>query len=216
MTRAEEILRFWFADSLRNDADLSPYVARWFGSDANFDRSIAERFGADTQQAADGAFDGWKESPRGRLALIILLDQFTRNVFRGMAKAYACDAQAAQICLEGLAAGADRSLAPVERLFFYLPLLHSERLADQDRSVECFRRLAAECDGAQSREFEQWLRLARRHRRIVAWFGRFPHRNVILGRTSTAAERIFLIQGRVRERAARNLRGFFGRRHQTA
>ncbi len=201
MTRADEILDFWFGNSLKRRAGLRAHVARWFGSDARFDRAIAERFGPDIDAARAGACDAWAETAHGRLALIILLDQFSRNVFRGTAQAYACDGRAVRICREGLDAEQDRELAPLERLFFYLPLLHSEERADQDKSVDCFRRLAAECGSAQAREFRRWLRLARRQRRIIALFGRFPHRNGILGRESTVGERNFLRLQRLRARA---------------
>ena len=134
------------------------------------------------------------------------MDQLTRNAFRASAEAYALDPRAAGLSIEGVARGLDSALTPIERMFFYLPLLHSERLADQQRGVACFRRLSAEASGPQARYFRTWLRLARRHRRIVAWFGRFPHRNAILGRTTTLGERIFLFYQRLRAMATRLIR----------
>ena len=201
ITTAEDVLRFWFAGRW-STATMDAHQRRWFGRDAAFDGAIRTRFGHDIRAAAAGDHDGWADSPRGRLALIIVMDQLTRNAFRASAEAYALDPRAAGLSIEGVARGLDSALTPIERMFFYLPLLHSERLADQQRGVACFRRLSAEASGPQARYFRTWLRLARRHRRIVAWFGRFPHRNAILGRTTTLQERIFLFYQRLRAMAA--------------
>jgi len=206
MSTPEEIVRFWFGGSLANDAVLDAHVDRWFRGDREFDLSIARRFAGDIEQAGRGELDDWTRSPRGRLALIILLDQFSRNAFRGSNVAYAFDAQARELSREGLAIGADRDLAPIERNFFYLPLLHSERLADQDLSVECFKRLLAQAPSLQMRYFTAWLKLARRQRIVIRCFGRFPHRNAVLGRKSTSAERAFLAMNSLRANAARALR----------
>ncbi len=186
------MLSFWFADH-ESTAAIDAHQRRWFGHDAAFDGAIRTRFGHDIHAAAAGEHDGWAHSPRGRLALIIVMDQLTRNAFRDTAEAYALDPRAAGLCIEGVAQGLDRTLTPIERMFFYLPLLHSERLADQEHGIECFRRLSAEARGAQALYFRSWFRLARRHRRIIARFGRFPHRNAILGRTTTVQEWMFLL-----------------------
>lgn len=206
MAAPDQILHFWFGDSLTNDAALQTHVDRWFDGGADFDRSIVRDFAGDIERAGRGELDAWAESARGRLALIILMDQFARNAFRGSAKAYAFDARARELCLGGLASGADRDLAPLERHFFYLPLLHSERLPDQDRSVDCFRQLLAEASAAQRHHFAAWARLARRQRRVIRRFGRFPHRNTVLARWPTALERAFLAAVAVRTGAARALR----------
>ena len=198
MTGPESVLAFWFAGGSANDADLGPHLSRWFGRDAALDRSIAARFGAALEQAGRGELDGWAQTARGRLALIILLDQFSRNVFRDSGRAFAFDAQAARLCIEGLERSADHDLRPVERLFFYLPLLHSERAADHARGVACFARLAAEATGPQQHHFIDWLRIARRSRRVIGWFGRYPHRNAVLGRRSSVPERLFLLRGPIR------------------
>jgi len=196
MTEAEQVLEFWFGDSLRPDADLRPHLARWFGRNAALDRSIGERFGLLITRASGGACNDWARTPRGRLALIVVLDQFTRNAFRDSPRAYCGDPLAVRLCLEGLRSGADRALRPVERLFFYLPLLHAEARRAQAHSLACFRRLAAESTGIQRRHFSEWLRTARRCRWVIACFGRYPHRNAVLGRRSTLAERGFLRAGR--------------------
>jgi uncharacterized protein (DUF924 family) len=205
ITTPEDVLRFWFAGHW-STATMDHHQRRWFGRDAAFDGAILTRFGHDIRAAAAGDHDGWADTPRGRLALIIVMDQLTRNAFRASAEAYALDPRAAGLSIEGVARGLDRALAPIERMFFYLPLLHSERLADQERGVACFRRLSAEATGPQARYFRAWLRLARRHRRIIAWFGRFPHRNAIIGRRTTLQERFFLFYRRLRAAAAPAIR----------
>jgi uncharacterized protein (DUF924 family) len=201
ITTPEDVLNFWFTGHW-STATMAAHERRWFGRDAAFDGAIRTRFGHDIRAAAAGDHDGWAHSPRGRLALIIVMDQLTRNAFRDSAEAYAVDTRAADLCIEGVAHGLDRALTPIERMFFYLPLLHSERPADQQRGVVCFRQLCVGSTGPQQRYFRVWLRLARRHRRIIARFGRFPHRNAILGRTTTLRECMFLFYQRLREAAA--------------
>ncbi|MEO9188832.1 MAG: DUF924 family protein [Acetobacteraceae bacterium] len=203
---ADDILRFWFADSLAADTTLESHERRWFQGDKALDLAIARHFGADLECAGRGELDHWAHTAHGRLALIILLDQFPRNAFRGRPKAYAFDARAATLCHEGIAANADRGLAPIEQLFFTLPLLHSERLSDQRQSVERFKHLLARAPRHQRRYFAAWLGLARRHRAVIRLFGRFPHRNGIIGRQSTGAERAFLTLSIARAGAARGLR----------
>jgi len=192
MTTPEDLLRFWFGDSVTGEALLDAHVRRWFARDASFDHLVRDRFTQDIERASRGDLDAWKGSARGRLALIILLDQLPRNAFRDSAEAYAFDRHAVELCLEGLAIGADLQLLPIERQFFYLPLLHSERRSYQQLSVRCFERLLAQSPAAQAAHFAAWVRVARRSCRIVEWFGRFPHRNPVLGRKPKPAERAFL------------------------
>ena len=135
----------------------------------------------------------------------MLLDQFTRNAWRGSARAYRYDARAVALCREGLERGADRALAPLEREFFYMPLLHSERLADQRLGLACFKRLSAEAPPAVAPYFRQSLATARRYRAIIFWFGRFPHRNAVFGRSATFSERLFLAILAMRRRVATRL-----------
>lgn len=158
--------------------------ARWFKQDAAFDAAFREHCLAAHDAAARGALDGWASTAEGALALVILLDQFPRNAFRGTPRAYATDAQARQVASAALAAGFDRSVEPTLRPFLYLPFMHAESLPDQDRCVELVRPLGGE-----------QLRYALHHRGIIERFGRFPHRNAILGRTSTPAELQFLREG---------------------
>ena len=162
--------------------------AVWFEVDAAFDQAVGAQCRALHTAAAAGALDHWAATPRGCLALLILLDQVPRNLYRGSARAFATDAQARAVARSALAAGHDRALTPVERQFVYLPFEHSEDLADQELSVALFDSLPEPPDRAESVDY------ARRHRDIIARFGRFPHRNAALGRTSTPEEDAFLKQ----------------------
>ena len=201
MDHAHDILKFWFGPKPYTAARLSERMIFWFGNAgspemlASKDNEIRQRFGAAIQRAAAGELDCWADSPRRRLALIILLDQFPRNVYRGKAEAYAGDARAAALALEGLHTAADATLAPVERIFFYMPLQHAESMELQDESVVATRRLLTEVPKVMARNFASMLRFAELHRNIIAEFGRFPHRNAVLGRTSTPEELKFLRDG---------------------
>lgn len=173
--RAAEVLRFWF-QGVRNDP-------RWFRKDAAFDREIRDRFLSLYAQAESGALSAWRDAPAECLALVIVLDQFPRNMFRGEARAFATDALAREAAGAIVSRGWDREMAKSERLFAYLPFEHSERLADQDLA----------CDLMKDFDAEQ-LGYALRHREIIRRFGRFPHRNEALQRASTPEETEFLKQ----------------------
>ena len=177
-----EVLRFWFG--------VPPGKARpeWFRKDAAFDADIRTRFGALHEAASRRGLDAWRAVPLSMLALVVVLDQFSRNLYRGDARAFAQDAHALECAREALARGDDRALLPVQRQFLYLPLEHSEDLADQERCVELMRSLEAY---EPTRGLTEW---ALKHRDIVARFGRFPHRNAALGRASTPEEVEFLKQ----------------------
>lgn len=189
--RPEDVLHFWLGSPgdppLRN-------AARWFTKDPSFDAECTARFGDAIAAAARGALAEWRKTPRGRLALIILLDQLSRNVFRNTARAFAHDALARDITLEAMAAGDERVLSAVERSFLYMPLMHAEDVGLQHRCVAAFGRLASEAPPELKKHFEGQLGFARRHEEIVERFGRFPHRNAILGRPSTREEETFLRQ----------------------
>jgi uncharacterized protein (DUF924 family) len=177
---AQAVLDFWFG------GEPGPSRREWFVKDPAFDEDIRTRFGELHARAVRRELDGWRAQPRPMLALVILLDQFSRNLFRGDARSFAGDAYALELAREAVARGDDQALRPVERQFLYLPFEHSEDLADQDRAIELMRPL----DGfPETKDVSEW---AVKHRVIIERFGRFPHRNAALGRESTAEERDFL------------------------
>lgn len=171
---ARDILEFWFSEAARPS---------WFKASAAFDRAVENALRPAYEQALAGRLEAWRSSAEGCLALCLLLDQVPRNLFRGTAQAYSSDEAAREVCRQALAQGFDQELAAEQRLFIYLPLEHSENLADQE---DCCTLIAA-LDGEAS-----WVDYALRHREIIARFGRFPHRNAVLGRESSAAEQAFL------------------------
>lgn len=177
-----EVLDFWFGPQAGKSR------AQWFRKDAAFDREIRARFGALHEVAARRELEGWRASAEPMLALVVVLDQFSRNLYRGDARAFAQDAHALECARQAIERRDDLGLLPVQRQFLYLPYEHSERLADQDLGVELMRSLDA---FEETRGVSEW---AVKHRDIVARFGRFPHRNAALGRASTAEETQFLKQ----------------------
>lgn len=191
---AASVLAFWFGETA-GDADTARAQRKlWWSKDAAVDAGIRERFGALVIEAAAGAHDAWQETPQGRLALIILFDQFPRNMHRDMPQAFAHDAKALQLALDAIETGADQALRPIERVFCYLPLEHSESVAMQERSVALFSALATAVPEADRETFSGYQDYAQRHHAVIARFGRFPHRNRILGRDSTPEETQFLKQ----------------------
>lgn len=190
------MLDYWF-DGDPADADRPDQLMRkWFAGSADQDRELAQSFGELVQSAGAGELDPWAATPRGRLALIILLDQLPRSLFRGTAGAFACDPRALELCLGGLDRGQDRALHSLERLFFCMPLQHAESREIQARSTEEFEALASSADdGPMASALRTAADYAREHREIIEKFGRFPHRNRTLGRPSTDAELKFLNSG---------------------
>lgn len=176
LTRAQALLDYWFAPGMET---------RWFAADPSLDRELAERFGADLTQAAQGALDHWVDSAEGALALVILLDQLPRNIFRGKRQAFAFDSHALAIAEAALLRGHDRALPPIRRRFLYLPFEHSEVLSDQRYAVTLFEQAGDDTEG---------LDYARRHLAIIERFGRFPQRNEALERETTPEEGEFLAQ----------------------
>jgi uncharacterized protein (DUF924 family) len=185
---AQDVLDFWFLPiGVKGHNTQRP---EWFRKDEQFDRQIAERFGAVVEEALAGGLRRWDdEGTQGTLARIIVLDQFTRNIYRGTPQAFAGDALALDAALALDNSGANQTLPPVQRLFSYLPFEHAENLAMQQRSLDLFDMLRASASG-----FDSAYDYARRHYDVIRRFGRFPHRNAILGRVSTAEEREFLKQ----------------------
>ena len=178
--RPSDILDFWF------EGDTSERRKKWFDKNTEFDGACA-RFAAAIRDARAHCFDYWTLTPRGSLALIILLDQLSRNVFRGSAEAFAADPLARELARGMKAGGFDVTLTPFERMFVYLPFEHSETIEDQNESVRLFETLR---DALSPETIDH----AHRHRDVIRQFGRFPHRNAALGRVDTPAEGVYLAQ----------------------
>jgi len=194
---ARGIREFWFGRQPLSAEAMNRRMRFWFGSEGvqQRDEQIRVRFGALLERAAHGKLQAWADGPRRRLSLIILLDQFPRHIFRGTARAFACDDQALGLTLSGMQSAADAALDVVERIFFYMPLQHAEVPDAQDESVAAYRRLLSEAPQELRAVFEGALRSAENHRAIIEKFGRFPHRNRVLRRASTAAEEAWLRRG---------------------
>ncbi|WP_324003806.1 DUF924 family protein [Aeromonas hydrophila] len=191
----QPLLTFWFGEETDDVTRAKRQAPLWWGKNSDTDALLASRFGDLAAAAAAGELAHWADSAEGRLALILLLDQLPRNIHRGTPAAFAQDAKARDLCLKGLSLEADLALPPLGRVFFYLPLEHAESREQQARSVTLFEGLAAEQADSPAREtFAGFADFARRHQVIVERFGRFPHRNAILGRQDTAEEATFLLQ----------------------
>lgn len=190
--RQDEILDFWLG---RIEETLIPTENRariWFGEDEALDRLITEKFNHDLMLAESGQYSEWTTSPRGQLALIIILDQFSRHIYRGSPKAFAYDQQALAICLDGLNKNSDHKLSLIERVFYYFPLLHSEDIAMQELSVKSYRMLFELSLNETRVIFDSFLKFAQHHLSVVRQFGRFPQRNQVLRRHVTVEEQTFL------------------------
>jgi uncharacterized protein (DUF924 family) len=181
---AQEVLDFWFGRE--SEPGYGEFREEWFTKDPEFDRQVRDRFETLYEAAAAGDLDDWKEEARSCLALVILLDQFPRNMFRGDPRSYATDRKAQQTAEYALDHALDRELPGFQRTFLYMPFMHSEDLEHQRRSVELFRRLGGSDSDSTS--------YAARHMEIIERFGRFPHRNEVLGRQTTPEEAEFLTQ----------------------
>jgi uncharacterized protein (DUF924 family) len=200
LASSNEVISFWFgATQPASDttAIANRQAALWWGKDCATDLDIKTRFEATLIAADRNQLDDWADTPHGMLALILLLDQFPRNCYRNTSDAFGFDELARQCCHLGLAQGFDQQLLPLQRVFFYLPLEHSEDLDDQQYSVQLFRALAKQVarDEPTARiTFDNFLDFANRHHAVIERFGRFPHRNAILERPSTAVETAFLLE----------------------
>lgn len=189
MDNPEQVLEYWFGDL---DAGGAGNFELWFGKSEEADREIKKRFEDVLGRAGRGDLDAWGDELRSCLALIILLDQFPRNMYRDTARAFAFDETAREVCLMGIERGFDTELPTLGRLFFYLPLEHSESLELQERSVEMFKALLDDAPAPMTDPFKMVHEYAVKHHDIIKRFGRFPHRNQALGRTSTPEEVEFL------------------------
>ncbi len=195
--RAEDILAYWFADADKSPLTLAALEARprlWFAANPEVDAHIRTTFGADVERAARGELDAWAEDSRSLLALVVLLDQFTRNIHRGTAAAFAQDPRALGFVQAGLARGVDASYNVAHCLVFYLPLMHAEDMAVQRVALAKYKALRERADASLQGMLAKPLEMAERHAFIIDKFGRYPHRNKALGRTTTPEEEEFLKQ----------------------
>jgi uncharacterized protein (DUF924 family) len=187
------VLEFWFSDSELNSPRVDSRMDRWFGDGDNaLNQRIRDNFEELVESASAGDLDTWTHTPDGRLALIILLDQFRRHIYRGTAAAFSKDKQALKISIEGTITGDHSKLSAIQRMIFFMPLQRSESLKIQDKSVAVFRALAESVSATLRETFLTVANFAELRRDIVAEFGRFPHRNPILGRDDTAAETAYM------------------------
>ena len=195
MEEIKNILNFWFGEHYE-DLDDSAIAGRqsklWWGKDKGTDFEIRRRFEPRVRAADSGGLDHWKHTAEGRLALILMTDQFPRNIYRDTPAMFDFDRVARALCIDGLESGTDRTLRPIQRVFFYLPLEHSEDAGHQAWCVDLIQGLVREVPETQRRTFEGFVDYAKAHQRIVDRFSRFPHRNAILGRESTSEEIEFL------------------------
>jgi len=190
--RIDAILGFWFKEHELSAPQIDRRMDIWFGEDQAFDHEVRQEFGADVEKASAGKLNHWAGESRGRLALILLLDQFRRNIYRNTAKAFEMDRAALKLCVEGAMAKKDAGLTPIQRAFFYMPLQHAESRKVQAKSVELYTRLAEAVSATYQETFLTIAQFAELHRDIVEQFGRFPHRNALLGRENTPEEDEYL------------------------
>lgn len=186
------MLAFWFAGVGDNASALEARNRVWYGSDPAFDEQLRARFGTLVEAAERGELKLWKLSPAGTLALVVVCDQFPRNIYRTTPRAFALDARAQALARDAVAQGQDRELGCAERSFFYLPFEHAEDRQAQVLSLRCFEQLHAEAPELLRKFTADALHWSRDHHDIIARFGRFPHRNLVLDRVSSAAELAWL------------------------
>ncbi|MEL6605920.1 MAG: DUF924 family protein [Cyanobacteria bacterium J06614_10] len=189
--RADALLQFWFGD--RTHPDYGTYRRAWFIKNADFDNQLRQQFLDDVERAAAGEYDDWTRLPESAVALLLLLDQFPRNVYRGQPKSFATDGKALVVAQHLVESGIHQTLIPAQRFFVYLPFEHSEAIAHQNRCVALMTALNEDFPNLDE-GLKGGLDYAIRHRDIIEQFGRFPHRNEILGRQSTPEEIRFLQQ----------------------
>nr|WP_153918261.1 DUF924 family protein [Pseudomonas sp. JG-B] len=183
---------WWFGPEASASQTAAARQGLWFGKKDHQDAEARERFGGLVEQALDGGLANWAEQPDGWLALVLLLDQLPRMIYRNDPRAFAGDARAQALVADGLVRGQERGLAPIRQIFIYLVLEHAEDLASQERALYRYRLLLDAADAAERKLFEGFLDFSERHRVVIARFGRFPHRNSVLGRASSDEESVFL------------------------
>ncbi len=190
--RIDTVLAFWFREQELTAPQIDGRMDVWFGEDPIFDEEVAREFSDEVELASNGKLDHWAHKPMGRLALIILLDQFRRNIYRNKAEAFSHDKAALKLCVEGAMEKKDKGLTPIQRAFFYMPLQHAESRKVQQKSAEIFNKLASAVSNTYKETFETIAQFAELHADIVQQFGRFPHRNAILGRKNSPEEDEYL------------------------
>jgi uncharacterized protein (DUF924 family) len=194
-TTADSIVDHWFGDDLESPKAVSERSRQWFASDPTFDELIRSRFRTLPDQALNGDFAEWTRTPLSTLALVLILDQFPRNLYRGSPRSFAYDSAAVNISRKAVARNLDHELHPLHAVFLYLPLEHSEDQELQNQCVSLFRQLVERAPSLLTNQFSSFLEYAERHHAVIEQFGRFPHRNSILGRISTPEELEFLHSG---------------------
>lgn len=190
--RIDAILSFWFMERELSAPQIDGRMDLWFGEDAVFDQEVFRDFASDVERASEGQLDHWAHVPMGRLALILLLDQFRRNIYRNTQKAFAKDKAALKLCVEGAMEKEDEGLSPIQRVFFYMPLQHAESRKVQKKSREVYGRLSKAVSRTYKQTFETIYQFAELHSDIIEQFGRFPHRNKMLNRDNTPEENEYL------------------------
>ena len=190
--RIEAILSFWFKEQELSAPQIDRRMDTWFSEDPVFDHEIEKEFANDVEAASTGKLNHWAVEPHGRLALIILIDQFRRNIYRNSAAAFSKDRLALKLCVEGAMEKKDRGLTPIQKVFFYMPLQHAESRKVQAKSVELYNRLAEAVSPTYRETFLTVAQFAELHKDIIDRFGRFPHRNHLLKRENTAEEAEYL------------------------
>ncbi|MFT7133998.1 MAG: hypothetical protein ACI81O_002717 [Cyclobacteriaceae bacterium] len=191
----EAVLEFWIGDAALNSDAAKAQSRRWYQSSTADDEAMRSQFGATLQQAEKDALRDWVTTPRGRLALVILLDQMSRNLYRGTAQAFANDARALDIATKMVDAGEHQCLAPIEQVFLFHPFEHAESLSAQQQSVQLFTALLEQAPADWHQQLQSFLNFAIVHHDIMVTHGRFPHRNKVLGRKNTSEEDDYLIRG---------------------
>ena len=190
--RIDAILLFWFKEQELTGPQIDRRMDFWFGADPVLDHEIETEFADDVTAASEGKLDHWAVDPHGRLALILLIDQFRRNIYRNSAQAFSMDMLALKLCVEGAMEKKDVSLTPLQRIFFYMPLQHAESRKVQEKSVVLYNRLAEAVSPTYRETLLTVAQFAELHRDIIDQFGRFPHRNKLLNRDNTPEEDEYL------------------------
>jgi uncharacterized protein (DUF924 family) len=190
--RIDAVLAFWFREQELSAPQIDHRMDVWFGEDKVFDLECKKEFANEVDRASAGELDHWAREPRGRLALILLLDQFRRNIYRNTAAAFAMDKAALKLCVEGAMEKKDQGLTPIQRAFFYMPLQHAESRKVQVKSVELYRRLVDAVSPTYRETFATIAQFAELHHDIIQQFGRFPHRNKLVNRKNTPEEDEYL------------------------